>query len=27
VQLAEFEALVKNINEFWLTKVKLPQRV
>jgi CheY-like chemotaxis protein len=27
VQLDEFEALVKNINEFWLTKVKLPQRV
>ena len=26
VQLGEFEALVKNINEFWLAKVKLPQR-
>lgn len=25
VQLDEFESLVKSINEFWLTKVKLPQ--
>ena len=25
VQLEEFESLVKNINDFWLTKVKLPQ--
>ncbi|MGB6545764.1 MAG: response regulator [Candidatus Acidiferrales bacterium] len=24
VQLAAFEALVKSINDFWLTKVKLP---
>ena len=24
VQLEEFEALVKSINDFWLTKVKLP---
>jgi len=26
VQLEEFESLVKSINEFWLTKVRLPQR-
>jgi two-component system, chemotaxis family, response regulator Rcp1 len=26
VQLEAFEALVKSINDFWLTKVKLPQR-
>jgi CheY-like chemotaxis protein len=26
VQLAAFEELVKNINEFWLTMVKLPQQ-
>ncbi len=26
VQLAEFEALVKTINSFWLTSVKLPQQ-
>ncbi len=26
VQLDAFESLVKSINEFWLTKVKLPQR-
>jgi chemotaxis family two-component system response regulator Rcp1 len=25
VQLEEFESLVKSINDFWLTKVKLPQ--
>ena len=25
VQLDEFEALVKSINEFWLTRVTLPQ--
>ena len=25
VQLEEFEGLVKTINDFWLTKVKLPQ--
>jgi two-component system, chemotaxis family, response regulator Rcp1 len=25
VQSGEFEALVKNINDFWLKKVKLPQ--
>ena len=25
VQLDEFESLVKSINDFWLTKVKLPQ--
>jgi chemotaxis family two-component system response regulator Rcp1 len=25
VQLDEFEALVKSINDFWLTKVKLPR--
>jgi two-component system, chemotaxis family, response regulator Rcp1 len=25
VQLDDFEALVKSINDFWLTKVKLPQ--
>ena len=27
VQLDDFEALVKSINDFWLTKVKLPQQV
>jgi chemotaxis family two-component system response regulator Rcp1 len=26
VQLDEFEAVVKSINDFWLTKVKLPSR-
>jgi chemotaxis family two-component system response regulator Rcp1 len=26
VQLDEFESLVKSINEFWLTKVRLPQK-
>jgi two-component system, chemotaxis family, response regulator Rcp1 len=26
VQLPEFESLVKGINDFWLTKVKLPQK-
>jgi chemotaxis family two-component system response regulator Rcp1 len=26
VQLHEFEALVKSINDFWLTKVMLPQQ-
>jgi CheY-like chemotaxis protein len=26
VQLEEFENLVKSINEFWLTKVKLPRQ-
>jgi two-component system, chemotaxis family, response regulator Rcp1 len=26
VQLEAFEALVKSINDFWLTKVKLPQQ-
>jgi CheY-like chemotaxis protein len=26
VRLEEFESLVKSINDFWLTKVKLPQR-
>jgi chemotaxis family two-component system response regulator Rcp1 len=26
VQLEEFETLVKSINDFWLTKVRLPQR-
>jgi CheY-like chemotaxis protein len=26
VQLEEFENLVKSINDFWLTKVKLPQQ-
>jgi CheY-like chemotaxis protein len=26
VQLEEFEELVENINEFWLTQVKLPQQ-
>jgi CheY-like chemotaxis protein len=26
VQLDEFESLVKSINDFWLTKVKLPQQ-
>jgi CheY-like chemotaxis protein len=27
VQLEAFESLVKSINDFWLTKVKLPPRV
>ena len=27
VQLEAFESLVKSINDFWLTKVKLPQQV
>jgi chemotaxis family two-component system response regulator Rcp1 len=27
VQLDEFELLVKSINDFWLTKVRLPQQV
>jgi len=27
VQLDEFELLVKSINDFWMTKVKLPQQV
>jgi two-component system, chemotaxis family, response regulator Rcp1 len=27
VQLEEFESLVKSINDFWLTTVKLPQAV
>jgi CheY-like chemotaxis protein len=27
VQLDAFESLVKSINDFWLTKVKLPQQV
>jgi chemotaxis family two-component system response regulator Rcp1 len=26
VQLAAFESLVKSINDFWLTKVRLPRR-
>jgi len=26
VQLEQFEALVKSINDFWMTKVKLPQQ-
>jgi chemotaxis family two-component system response regulator Rcp1 len=26
IQLEAFEALVKSINDFWLTKVKLPQQ-
>jgi chemotaxis family two-component system response regulator Rcp1 len=26
VQLEEFESLVKSIDDFWLTKVKLPQQ-
>ena len=26
VQLDAFESLVKSINDFWLTKVKLPQK-
>ena len=26
VQLEDFESLVKSINDFWLTRVKLPQR-
>ena len=25
VQLDEFESLVKSINDFWITKVRLPQ--
>ena len=27
VQLDEFESLVRSINDFWLTKVKLPQQI
>jgi hypothetical protein len=27
VQLDEFEALMKNITDFWLKKVKLPQQM
>ena len=27
VQLNSFETLVKSINDFWLTKVKLPQQI
>ena len=27
VQLDEFEGVVKSINDFWLTKVKLPQQM
>jgi chemotaxis family two-component system response regulator Rcp1 len=27
VQLAAFETLVRSINDFWLTKVRLPQQV
>jgi CheY-like chemotaxis protein len=27
VQLDEFDSLVKNITDFWLTKVKLPRKV
>ena len=27
MQLDEFESLVRSINDFWLTKVKLPQQV
>ena len=27
VQLTEFEGLVKSINDFWLTRAKLPQAV
>jgi CheY-like chemotaxis protein len=27
VQLEEFEVLVKSINDFWLTRVKLPQQI
>jgi chemotaxis family two-component system response regulator Rcp1 len=27
VQLDEFEAIVRSINDFWLTKVQLPQQV
>ncbi len=27
VQLAAFESLVRSINDFWLTKVKLPQQL
>jgi hypothetical protein len=26
VQLDAFESLVKSVNDFWLTKVKLPQQ-
>jgi hypothetical protein len=26
MQLDAFESLVKSINDFWLTKVKLPQQ-
>jgi hypothetical protein len=26
VQLDAFETLVKSVNDFWLTRVKLPQR-
>jgi hypothetical protein len=26
VQFGEFESLVKSINDFWLTKVELPQQ-
>jgi CheY-like chemotaxis protein len=26
VQLEEFESLVKSVNDFWLTRVKLPQQ-
>jgi hypothetical protein len=27
VELDAFESLVKSINDFWLNRVKLPQRV
>ena len=27
VQLGAFEGLVKSINDFWLTKAKLPQHI
>jgi chemotaxis family two-component system response regulator Rcp1 len=27
VRLDEFEAIVKSVNEFWLTKVRLPQQM
>ena len=27
VQLDEFESLIRSINDFWLTKVKLPQQM
>jgi chemotaxis family two-component system response regulator Rcp1 len=27
VQLDEFEAIVRSINDFWLTKVRLPQKM